>query len=291
MTLSKRPYSEQHLDRSLFTYVGILIVCPLTLQSCTQEHSSTHSTELHSETHHGSGYLNCGDGVSLCGVLVIESGFGTGAYKHHHPHVHGLWPETGHYGGSKCTSPSESSKDSHHVHSCYKQGGQSEHQLLNFQNHEWKKHGCCAGVASASDYFSQICTLSQEPLDIMAAARSSSGALESMTKDLKRAGYPVWRVERGTGQIFLTACAAAGTWHLSETSAFSATCGPSSKISSSAPLATKRQLRTHSPPVKGSQMCVAEQHGPKCAQDNDCAGVPGCLRCAHSGFCTNVALS
>lgn len=31
---------------------------------------------------------------------------------------------------------------------------------------------------------------------------------------------------------------------------------------------------------------MPEQHGPPCKTDADCARVPGCLRCAHSGYCS-----
>lgn len=36
--------------------------------------------------------------------------------------------------------------------------------------------------------------------------------------------------------------------------------------------------------------CVPNTHGPKCQNDSDCAGTRGCLRCAHSGFCTATPL-
>lgn len=39
------------------------------------------------------GGMNCGNGVNLCGLLTLESGFGTGNYGHDEPVVHGLWPE------------------------------------------------------------------------------------------------------------------------------------------------------------------------------------------------------
>ena len=39
----------------------------------------------------GADYMSCGSGVSACGVVVIESGYGSGAYMHDAPQVHGLW--------------------------------------------------------------------------------------------------------------------------------------------------------------------------------------------------------
>ena len=74
--------------------------------------------------------MDCGS-VSLCGVMTLETGKGPGthrpAFRRHHqqPHnlarprpgkynhpttsVHGIWPETGAYGTSKCIPPSVTS--------------------------------------------------------------------------------------------------------------------------------------------------------------------------------------
>ena len=103
----------------------------------------------------GNAYMDCGPAF-LCGVLVLETGFGDGYYKHDKPSVHGLWPEVGEYGTSKCKKPTRSSDDPSRVFSCYEgTSGPAEHQL-QFETHEWEKHGSCAGVADAEDYFSQI---------------------------------------------------------------------------------------------------------------------------------------
>jgi len=39
-----------------------------------------------------------------------------------------------------------------------------------------------------------------------------------------------------------------------------------------------------------SQPCVSGQHGPSCKSDSDCSGAKDCVRCAKSGFCTDVPL-
>ena len=89
----------------------------------------------------GSQKMVCGSGVNVCGVLTLESGFGTGYYKHDGPAVHGLWPEVSPYGSSACVAPIDST-DPGKVYSCYStdSGGKP------FENHEWEKHGVCAGV-------------------------------------------------------------------------------------------------------------------------------------------------
>jgi len=267
----------------LLAYASLFLACQLLLQGC-QSHLH-HSSSHHLGLHRSGPRMDCGNGVSLCGVLVLQSGFGHSHYRHRHPSVHGLWPETGKYGDSKCAKPSASNVPPHHVHSCYQHTDESHTHLLNFQRHEWSKHGSCAGVASSSDYFKQVCTLSAEPLHIMAANRFSGGGLVSMAKALIDAGYPVWKVEPKTGELLLSACAARGQWKLSDTTGFAQACG----LGHSAP--PIRKSLSGLPAATGSQMCVSGQHGPKCTGDNDCGGVPGCLRCAHSGFCTQVPLS
>merc|ERR1719162_2936470 len=132
------------------------------------------------------------------------------------------------------------------------------------------KHGQCAGVADASAYFKQVCTLSAEPLRIMAATRASGGGLDSMAAALIHAGYPIWRTEPKTGELLLSACAVGGQWKLSATSEFAHTCGSSSRR----PRAQKSL--SGMPAVAGSQMCVSGQHGPRCRDDGDCGSVPGC---------------
>lgn len=269
---------RRYFDESLLAYASLLLACQL-LQGC-------HST-LHSSPHHTGPRMHCGDGVSLCGVLVLQSGFGHAHYRHRQPHVHGLWPETGKFGDSRCALPRGSETPPHYVHSCYQHAGEGQSNLLHFQSHEWTKHGRCAGVDSASDYFKQICTMSAEPLQLMAATRASGGSLEDMASALTHAGYPVWRTEPKTGELLLSACAADGQWKLSDTAAFAQTCGVPYKAS-----APQRQKSLPDiPAVRGSEICVSGQHGPRCTDDADCGGIPGCLRCAHSGFCTSVSLS
>ena len=36
-------------------------------------------------------YMECGSGVTMCGVLTLETGKGQGNYKHDGAAVHGLW--------------------------------------------------------------------------------------------------------------------------------------------------------------------------------------------------------
>jgi len=42
------------------------------------------------------------------------------------------------------------------------------------------------------------------------------------------------------------------------------------------------------PPTPSTGKCVTGQHGPKCSADSDCTQYSDCIRCASSGYCTNV---
>merc|ERR1719160_316912 len=169
--------------------------------------------------------MMCGDGVPLCGVLVLQSGYGSGPYKHQEPTVHGLWPQTGHYGNSKCLRP-DVGGNPEQIYSCYNQKGETKAELAKFQNHEWNKHGRCAGVDSASDYFKQICTLSSSPLQIMKRQRSQGTNLNGMADALDNAGYPVHEIDKHTSEIHLSACAGPqGDWKLSSVQDFPHACG------------------------------------------------------------------
>ena len=63
--------------------------------------------------------MTCGEGVPLCGVLTLETGYGPGLYGHPTPSVHGLWPQVGHYGTSACIRPTRSSADPAKLYACY----------------------------------------------------------------------------------------------------------------------------------------------------------------------------
>ena len=70
--------------------------------------------------------MDCGSGVSLCGVLALEMGTGDGYYKHPSAAVHGLWPQVPPYGTSKCMHPTQSSADPNSLVSCYRPQTASE---------------------------------------------------------------------------------------------------------------------------------------------------------------------
>jgi hypothetical protein len=115
-------------------------------------------------------YMDCGSAY-LCGVLTLQTGLGPGAYGAPQPSAHGLWPEVGSYGNSPCIAPSGSTANPTTTYSCYQDGtGESQ---VSFETHEWTKHGECAGVINANDFFTQLCSMASGPLAVMTSTRSA----------------------------------------------------------------------------------------------------------------------
>lgn len=187
---------------------------------------STTSLENHLAT--GAHYMDCGT-APLCGVLALETGYGKGYYKHKTPSVHGLWPETGKYGSSQCLPP-KSTSDPANIHYCYDDDGDTIIHEKWFENHEWEKHGVCAGASDADAYFEMVCNLSKAPLAVMTKARneqpSSDKSLDDFVQALESAGYSIFYGDYQYEQILLSACASKdGDWIIADVSEFSAVCG------------------------------------------------------------------
>ena len=140
-----------------------------------------------------SAFMDCGVGVPLCGVLTLETGYGSGAYQHSEPVLHGLWPQVENYGTSACALPADSTAPAE-LSSCYAQTDSSTERALAFERYEWKKHGTCAGSRDAADYLQQTCALAQPPLRAMTEDRRTGRGLEEMAKGLQDRGFPVYQV-------------------------------------------------------------------------------------------------
>ena len=234
--------------------------------------------------------MDCGS-TAVCGILTLETGKGPGVYSHPTPSVHGLWPETGDYGTSQCIAPSKSTADPTKVYSCYDVAGTDPADQLSFEQHEWGKHGVCAAVKDADDFFGQICSLSSAPLQVVAAALKAGDDVAGASEKLVSAGYPVFATNpMGDAQIELSACCdSSGTWHLAAVSDFSSTCGSGPAPGPApGPSPGPGPGPPPPPPPPPATECVRSQHGPRCSSDSDCDGVPHCVRCAHSGYCTDV---
>lgn len=224
------------------------------------------------------GTMSCG-GAHMCGVLSVESGLGVGYYKHDAPAVHGLWPQTPPFGTSPCIPPaSMRPRKAGALPDCFDYASPNPDHERWFVEHEWVKHGVCAGVASEDDYYAQICELSAAPLAVMAAARAAGGDFfKDVEKALKAAGFPVYWADAENGEVALSACAvrdrrgAGYLWRLAPVGAFPKVCGRHAKYNASA-----------------EPECVPSVRGPACKVQSDCDALRGCLRCTRAGYCTSI---
>lgn len=164
--------------------------------------------------------MNCGLGVQTCGVLTIESGMGKGVYGGLVHRVHGLWPEVDPYGNSECIEPQDTAGPVQ-IFQCY--SNDTSNNSLEFENHEWFKHGVCAGVKNSTDYFTQICNLSREPLCLI----KNISDFNQIQKILTLSGFEIFQVDTENMQILLSACRnpLTGKWVLSPVSDYPKVCG------------------------------------------------------------------
>ena len=175
------------------------------------------------------GQMVCGTGVALCGVLTLQTGLGEGVYSHPTPSVHGLWPEVAPYGTSECAKPTISTADPRRVVQCYGATGEGTAHIIEFETHEWEKHGECAGVRDARAYLTTICGLAEQPLQAMTAARKAGGGLDSARRAVMGLGLEIFAVDEQHSQLLLSACSDGDTWTLSPVEKFPEACGRSTR--------------------------------------------------------------
>lgn len=230
--------------------------------------------------------MECGVGVALCGVLAVQTGLGSGKYHHDTPGLHGLWPQISPYGSSECVPVGDASA-LEQVSYCYVEEGD-----LGFQEHEWGKHGVCSGTKDANDFFGQICSLATAPLAVMAQARSAGADLGAINASVVEAGYEVFEVDDSHSQLYLSVCAGNdGKWLLAHVADFPSVCPWSGPLPTPTPHPSPHPSPRPSPsPSPSGSQCEPNRRGPACSEDSDCSG-QDCVRCAHSGFCTEVPLA
>ena len=148
-----------------------------------------------------------------------------GAYQHPTPSVHGLWPEVAPYGTSECAKPSLSTADPRRVVQCYGATGEGTSHIIDFETHEWEKHGECAGVRDARAYLTTVCGLAEQPLQAMTAARKAGGGLDAARRAVMGLGLEIFAVDEQHSQLLLSACSDGDTWTLSPVEKFPEACG------------------------------------------------------------------
>ena len=165
-----------------------------------------------------------------------------------------------------------------------------------FWQHEWDKHGTCTALTQR-DYF-EAALERLEKLGTPAIIADSIGKAPVPKAQLQAAYGGPTRVSLscGGGQYLSQV---ATCWALDKASHL-----PTVQIACPASVIAEDSCAHDTvtvsgfgapgpappPPPPGPQPteCVPGKHGPRCRTNADCVHVPHCLRCAHSGFCTNV---
>jgi Ribonuclease T2 family len=160
-------------------------------------------------------FMDCLE-APYCGILTLQRGQGRGEYNHPSPSVHGLWPQVGRYGNSKCLDASPIQDLSNLNVTCFDD--------LKFEKHEWDSHGVCASKTPQM-YFDTVCGLSRDPLEIMKNMRRDGKVLGEIMGALKARGYPVQDRVMGNDQLAITVCAGNDLiWRFSAPSNFGVMC-------------------------------------------------------------------
>ena len=127
------------------------------------------------------------------------------------------------------------------------------------------------------------------PTAVIKAVKDKGGSLTDMQSALIAANYSIFDTDQTNDQLALSACLKQGPvgndWVIAAVSDFENACGsdvPPPPPSPSPPTPTP------GPPTPPGTVCVKNTHGPLCSADADCIGVQGCVRCAKSGYCTDV---
>ena len=172
----------------------------------------------------GSASMDCSTTASgNCGVLTVETGYGTGVYNHpDKPRVHGLWPEVSPYGNANCMAPADTTPPDQ-VYECYNiVQTSSDMTPLQFEQHEWSSHGICSGTQNANDFFTQLCKLASGPVSVM---EQSDRTLASASQALVASGYEIFSTDTRNAQLQLTLCLLTnGQWIFSNYADFATNC-------------------------------------------------------------------
>ena len=174
--------------------------------------------------------------------LTLQTGLGQGAYQHPTPSVHGLWPEVAPYGTSECAAVALDGGPAPR-RPVYDATGEGTSHIIQFETHEWEKHGECAGVRDARAYLTTVCGLAEQPLQAMTAARKAGGGLDAARRAVMGLGLEIFAVDEQHSQLLLSACSDGDTWTLSPVEKFPEACG---KQRGAARRRVGRRLRRHS---------------------------------------------
>jgi hypothetical protein len=157
----------------------------------------------------------CPPEFALCGTLTVESGLGPGLYGGGTPGIHGLWPETGNYGNSKCMAPKDKTFDvnSSNVNLLCDSINETDNQgNFSFAKHEWTKHGMCSGgPGPASHYFNTMCNIGSPIVNLI----KEKSSFEDMQSSIANSDYQkyLFNIDHTNKQFEFGVCSTGdGVW-------------------------------------------------------------------------------
>jgi ribonuclease T2 len=163
-----------------------------------------------------------------------------------------------------------------------------------FWAHEWTKHGTCAAFADETAFFKETLALRSKYsfFTALTVAGMSPGNTYSATQ-LQTAiknhngADPLLGCVRGTNNLAeVSFCISKATNTATEcTASVEKQGGETTSCNLSEPIAWIKAGEGPTP-APGTQ-CIPNTHGPACTTNANCTKFKGCIRCAHSGFCTD----
>ncbi len=237
--------------------------------------------------------------TSFDNLLLVEQWPGTIGVKSPGFTMHGLWPSR--TGANVANYPCQCTNESFDVSlvasimtplNTYWPSAEGDNPT--FWAHEYTKHGTCAEALptlnSELAFFSGALSLRQNQNSIGLLAKVGITPSSTSTYEVAAvsAAFPHATILKCNSNNMLQEVATCFSKSLvaidCEADTYGGTsCADGIRIppvgSVPAPSAAP------APSTPGTQ-CVPDKHGPPCSSDGDCAGIPHCVRCAKSGFCT-----
>jgi ribonuclease T2 len=267
----------------------------------------------------------CPGGKQQDSELIRAMNSSVGAYARSHLSLHGLWPNydpalhggfewpqfcnvSGQPGYPECQHdpsgplchPSAKAVSTFNMTGRW-QAWALQYAFGDLASHEWPKHGSCTPWSKSEELQLQYWELQEASYRNVSSGAGAALVTQNVGRDVPYATLQA-AFDADTGGHHTTLTCAAGCHFDQVWLGFQAAKGsllplvtPLHGVNTSGVGSCASCDAVHisawvgcpapSPPAT---KCMPSQHGPSCSRDADCLKVTGCVRCAHSGFCTEV---
>ena len=221
--------------------------------------------------------------------------------------LHGLWPSR--EGAAECSYPCTCTAekfDQSKIGSILPQMTEfwpsSYPPNAPFWSHEWTKHGTCSGFQQL-EYFSTTlswlqktnASLALKKKGIVPGSTYSASDIASAI-DAANGAAPLLGCDRSSNSLTTVSfCLNVDATKLVECDSSIVNAGGNiNSCDRSKPIlfnnGAATPTRSPTAPSPGAKKCLKDKKGPPCSSNADCVDFPDCVRCAKSGFCTQVPL-